>query len=747
MTDKNIKRIQDTEANIRTSLVDQKIAMSTDGENTLVGKNGSNLQHYLDYATWTSGGGFVLNNVGLKLGVDDTQTGISGAPTVTQALGQLQNEKLTAVAGTSTTGAGADANIKAENAKPGTDTDGGDLILNGGIGDGTGANGKVRIPDGLPGTDVSTTADDYANMDAAMADISLSWGQVTTGGFQEEHEFLIYEDTGEFYCEIWPTQQAWAIGDTYTQGESVHYLGFKYRSSENSNLGNQPDTSPDEWEVERAWDGNLSGYVDGSDHKFTLDCTTGAGTDGHARVLLTKGTSTVPVQNFVAASVLSDSARTLQLVNQVASPLQGPAIQAGYANVYAIGDMVIPQQRYTNCPFRDSRGSSMLDTMRDKLRILGAEWFQGVTPSLQITTLGGVKDSALIPTSIGFVFQLWIQTFPPNLSGTALDIVVLNDPITPFRKITDYNEITYDANGDTLEGNNTRYGIDIFGIINSGTNVISAIGVTLPTGTYSTDSGAINDTSNFSVTSVPDSYRFTSFRICRSVLKYQTTNGGTLINLVGGNDVQITLGSPLGGTGGSGVSGSTTNHNDLVGKQGGTIDEYFHLTSAEHSFIQGGTIATLDGNQTFTGTNTFDKSLTAKGEAEFISTIAGTTEFGTTFHTLKAGKGKLRFQSAKQVGGGGEAINLLSRVSADTSYSSLQFQAASGVPTWQIRQDVGDLIGYDTSGTEQFCFDVSTGSAIISGDLLLAGVYAQTTDPLNAGQLWNNSGVATFSDG
>jgi hypothetical protein len=35
----------------------------------------------------------------------------------------------------------------------------------------------------------------------------------------------------------------------------------------------------------------------------------------------------------------------------------------------------------------------------------------------------------------------------------------------------------------------------------------------------------------------------------------------------------------------------------------------------------------------------------------------------------------------------------------------------------------------------------------VAGSLDLAGAYAQTTDPLVAGRVWNNSGVLTFSDG
>lgn len=60
-----------------------------------------------------------------------------------------------------------------------------------------------------------------------------------------------------------------------------------------------------------------------------------------------------------------------------------------------------------------------------------------------------------------------------------------------------------------------------------------------------------------------------------------------------GGDDYIDLRNQVVGNGTGGVT--VTDHNDLAGLQGGTTDEYYHLTSAQHTNLTDTTILTVDG--------------------------------------------------------------------------------------------------------------------------------------------------------
>lgn len=54
-----------------------------------------------------------------------------------------------------------------------------------------------------------------------------------------------------------PGTVAWAIGSTYNIGDAVTYNGLSYNSLILGNVGNQPDTSPSEWQLVDGKDGDV----------------------------------------------------------------------------------------------------------------------------------------------------------------------------------------------------------------------------------------------------------------------------------------------------------------------------------------------------------------------------------------------------------------------------------------------------------------------------------------------------------
>lgn len=392
-------------------------------------------------------------------------------------------------------------------------------------------------------------------------------------GFLEEFNMEVLVDGSDIYAEFWPTLEEWDGVTLYSKKTTIFYSGFIYRSLQDSNLNNNPETSPTFWSKENTWDGNLHAYVDGSPTLYFLDCVTGAGTNGHARVQLTAGTAEIPVLNFIYGETNGNT--ELDLVASTNLPVGGVAF-AGYANTFdSVTTSLIgaqPQQRFTNTLFRETQLKSVVGVIREKLRVMGVTYFNGINPSVNIIT-GTPTDQVCPQNTSGLTYQLWPQTFPDYSSGCP-SLMVLNDPITPYRIVSGLEELTYDAEGNDFSAQQTtRIGFEIVGIQNSGTNTTSILGVLLPRGTYATDSGCINDSNNLSVASVPFAFRFTSFRICRIPLKRTVTGGNaTYVNLIGGTDVQDKRGAPFGAAGGAGGTSQSSEFSDGLFKWFNSVD-------------------------------------------------------------------------------------------------------------------------------------------------------------------------------
>ena len=393
------------------------------------------------------------------------------------------------------------------------------------------------------------------NLDIVTEFIAQNQSGFFADRFLREHTFDVYEDIdGEFYCEIDTVLEEWDPGTPYTEGKSVHYNGFTWRASQD-NTGETPSAESEFWDIGFVWTGNLEGFHDGSTDLHSLNTSTGPGVDGAAKVQLVKGTNTSPIFNWVYVDQIPGTIE-LELKVSPFSPPANPAIILGYALVYGSGTKPAPVQRFSNSPYRESRSQSLLTAIQSYIRISGALYFQGLNMTLNIDTLED-PDSVLLQTTDGTVVQQWSQQIPANQPDSTSNpddyfpIRVLNDPISPYRVITDLNELTYDALGNSLTLNNRSFGFNLVLVASSGTDN-HEIGVLLPSGSYASETAAISDVNNYANTQVSQEFRFTTLNLCRAVLKYTNASGGTYVNVLGGTDVQDLRGVPV-NAGGSGA--------------------------------------------------------------------------------------------------------------------------------------------------------------------------------------------------
>jgi hypothetical protein len=298
------------------------------------------------------------------------------------------------------------------------------------------------------------------------------------------------------------------------------------------------------------------------DREFTLDCTTGSGTNGRARVALTAGTATVPVQQY---SYVTKNGQVAQLNVSTTFPT---------GEFAWVCDVLVPDattfdtlgvyssQRYSDNKSHDGRGAVSYE--REKIRSLGTSYESGAVPTITITDLA--DDTVDFATTSGEIYQMHKSTFPAQDSATD-GIFVINHPTTPWLHVTEIGDIQIDANGDTLE--NKAFNFVFVGIQSSANGVnYSRLGLLLPNGSYGYTqlSRALSDEDNTAVTSVPASIKKTAFLIARVTFKFKITTGDVWNNVTA-DETSTTFfdlrGNPLGATtGGAGTPSVTTFSDD-----------------------------------------------------------------------------------------------------------------------------------------------------------------------------------------
>ena len=285
--------------------------------------------------------------------------------------------------------------------------------------------------------------------------------------------------------------------------------------------------------------------------RSTLDCTTGAGSGGKARVALTAGVDiNNPATNYI---YVTDSGGVATLTASTTLPTGA----FGW-----VGKIIVPDattwasskaygfQRYTEAFSNDSRGTQ--SHTREKLRALGAVYINGAIPTLSITTNAGSADNVHVENTAGEIYQLNRQVFPAFTTGP----YYYGNGQNIYESISDLN-LALNTQDGTAIGSNDRYNLIIWGAVNINSGECKLF-VNLPNTVYSTDSEAQSDHSNTADYSTPVDLHSVAFLIARVALRYSALASGTWTEL----GVYSLLGTPVGARSGGATSIASFEFND-----------------------------------------------------------------------------------------------------------------------------------------------------------------------------------------
>lgn len=305
-------------------------------------------------------------------------------------------------------------------------------------------------------------------------------------------------------------------------------------------------------EVQKSWGWDLTFQLDWS--SYNLDCTTWTWTWWRARIALTPGTATAEQLNYIYINLVL-WVWTLQ--SATTKPAWDIAI-IWETNIFTAARFLTDGKVMTGQQFNNAAsisGQGFITRSANKARIKGPDYISGLDPTLTITTVWAWLDTIWLSSTAGQASQFNEQTVDA-FDSTAW-FIVLNHPTIPRLFVSSLADIDVDAQWNTLRANWDKYWINIIYWINSWTDDVRY--ALLPNGKYSDETNAINDVDNLSITSVSTGLVKTSLRTYRVVLRYNSTNWGTFINLMWGNNVQLQRGFPIGqGWGWSGWSSQST---------------------------------------------------------------------------------------------------------------------------------------------------------------------------------------------
>jgi hypothetical protein len=279
-----------------------------------------------------------------------------------------------------------------------------------------------------------------------------------------------------------------------------------------------------------------------SSGRFILD------TDPGATVTLTAGTDTNPQENFVY--ILESDPTTI-----VTSTGDWPATEhAKVALLYLqSAASIVTVGAFRNQNWNDHIQSTVtsqghLSHIGERIRAIEAEWWAGAE-----TSLTGTTANVFISNTSGKVYQMHLHDFPAIDMSTGDDIHVVNDPVSAFRTTSNLNDLTVDADGDTL--NNRWFSIVVWGVANK-TGELSHLMCDLPTGSYTSENNAVNDALGYAVYSVPKPFKGVGFLLARFTMR-KTNAVFTFNPSVGYQDLRGFIPNSTAGSG-AGSSGITT---------------------------------------------------------------------------------------------------------------------------------------------------------------------------------------------
>jgi len=351
---------------------------------------------------------------------------------------------------------------------------------------------------------------------------------------------------------------------------------------------------------------------------YTLDCTTGAGAGGNAQSFeLTAGTDTSPTANYLF--VVPGTFPAAVLTNSTTYPSGqfawiGKVVLQSYATTTNAGPLML--QRTSDNLAHDGRGALSYD--RERIRQLPAHYDSGCA----VTVTDDAAGNVTLSVASGVVYQMHRQTF--SAVSDPAEMYVINDNSTPYTTITNFNQITADADGDAI-GNNKYFAVRIYGGIASGDSGVSRLFVSLPTEIYGSAAGALTGIGG-DVNNVPADLLSTSFSLARVVLKKVSAGDYELV--AGGNqDIRGAIINATSSGAGSAQASSFPDNNFEI-----TDDtDSSKILKFQASGISGSTTRTLTAqDKDYTIANHDDLITNAFAEVIQFNSLAGIIRQGTS---------------------------------------------------------------------------------------------------------------------
>lgn len=243
----------------------------------------------------------------------------------------------------------------------------------------------------------------------------------------------------------------------------------------------------------------------------TLNCTSGSGIGGRARIALTAGTDTVPIGNYI---YVTNNGPTAYLASSTIFPtgdlsaLAKVILQSG-ATTLTEGPLAL--QRFSDDIQREG-GRGRIDYMSERIRAAGAIWAEGA----EATVTDDAAGNLTLGVTSGIIYQMHRQNF--SVQPDPAEMYIVNDPSTPFRSITNLNQITEDALGEAFAVNRFM-GVRLIGFGASGDDGVSRLFIELPSGIYASESEAVSDSSGYDNNTIENKFKGGAFNIARIVFK------------------------------------------------------------------------------------------------------------------------------------------------------------------------------------------------------------------------------------
>ena len=277
---------------------------------------------------------------------------------------------------------------------------------------------------------------------------------------------------------------------------------------------------------------------------YTLDCTP------TATVALTAGTDTNPQINYI---YVTESGGTLTLTNSTAgfpatahAPVATVLVQSA-ASVATDGPYKV--HAWTD-HINSASGNGHLAHLNKKFRALNATWVSGCAPADLATNQ--------ISTTAGVVFQLHTHDMPARDMSTGDPIYVVNEPTTPYKRITSFGGGGISQMSDGTAFTNGRYmNFVLVGVVSEDATDCKLLWL-LPDNDYTFSASAQADNANTASYSVGSDFTGTSFLIARYTLQYSLGGGGTFTQVLKTDLRGLEASTSPGG-------GAITDHGNLSG--------------------------------------------------------------------------------------------------------------------------------------------------------------------------------------